>query len=340
MDQENTKAFNEQEDGNFRDKCNWMLGGNPSYCDAGISNPWRNLPAFAGTSYSTNTTLTRNSLLRPYPQFAGINEYMRNDGRSWYNSLQALFNHRTRKGINLNMNYTFAKNMVRTGFLDVQHDVMQQGLTQYDRPHRFVTSIISPLPFGRGKLLFSNARGILGKLVNGWDGTLIFNIQTGMPWALPSNVLYLKEAKLPFNFDASKIQAITPCVNRWNTNNTITTMPFSSDYGCTEPNFLIVPSYNPRYTPNYDPRVRYQTTRMADISLIKRTQITERQSIEFRMEAFNVTNSFFVTQGSSGTQLINNTPDNTNFGTLYKASVGATGSNYPRQMQMGIKYRW
>jgi hypothetical protein len=46
------------------------------------------------------------------------------------------------------------------------------------------------------------------------------------------------------------------------------------------------------------------------------------------------------TQGSSGTQLINNVADNANFGTLYKSAVSATRSNYPRQMQLGFKFRW
>jgi hypothetical protein len=341
MDQESSKPYNDQESGEFRDRCNYMTGGNPSYCDTGVVNPWRNMDAFIGTSYYTNATLSRNNILRPYPQFTGGTEYMRNDGRSWYNSLQSLFTARTRNGINWNVNYTFAKNMYRNGYTDVQNEIMQQGITQYDRPHRFVASMISPLPFGRGRRWFSGARGLTGRLVSGWETTLIFNIQSGMPWAEPANVMYLKDARIPFDWNQEKIQAVKPCVNRWNTNNTITTMPFSTDYGCTEPNFLIVPSYNPaRYTPNYDGRIRYQTTKMADISIIKRTQVTERTSVEFRAEAFNVANSFFVTQGSSGTHLINNVADNTNFGTLYKSAVSATGSNYPRQMQLGLKFRW
>jgi hypothetical protein len=317
-----------------------MLGGNPSYCDAGITNPWKGLDAFNGTTWYTANTISRNQILRPFPQFNTFNEYMRNDGRFWYNSLQALFMARTRKGVNLNVNYTFAKNMQRNGFLDPQNDIMQQGITQYDRPHRFVTSVLSPLPFGRGRRWLNSSHGLADRLVSGWRGTLIFNIQSGMPWALPSNVMYLKDARLPFDWNQEKIQAVKPCVIRWNTNNTITTMPFSTDYGCTEPNWLIVPSYNPRYTPYYDARIRYQTTKMADVSLIKETRINEVFRVEFRAEAFNLANSFFVTQGSSSTQSVNNTPDSANFGALYKSAIGAPASNYPRQMQLGFKLLW
>ncbi|MBI4905635.1 MAG: TonB-dependent receptor [Acidobacteria bacterium] len=334
-DQESTKAFNEQDDGTFRDRCNWILGGNPSYCDAGIPNPFRGLDAFLGTNMYTQTTISRNQLLRPFPQFSTFNAYMLNTGKTWYNSLQSLFTIRMRNGINLNMNYTFAKNLVRTGYLDAQNDVMQQGVTQYDRPHRFVTSMISQLPFGRGKRWLNTRHPIWSRFISGWENTLIFNIQSGMPWALPGNVMYLKDARVPFGWGQEKVQAIKPCVVRWNTNNTLTTLNPGIDFGCTETNWLIVPNYNPRYTPNYEQRLRLQTVRMADVSLNKMTQVTERFRLQFRMEVFNVANSFFVT-----TAMFNNTADSANFGILYKSTVSAPQSNYPRQMQMGIKLLW
>ena len=69
------------------------------------------------------------------------------------------------------------------------------------------------------------------------------------------NVIYLKDARLPFGWEQEKVQAVRPCVLRWNNDNTVTMMQFSRNYGCTEANWLIVPNYNPRYTPNYDARV-------------------------------------------------------------------------------------
>jgi len=74
---------------------------------------------------------------------------------------------------------------------------------------------------------------------------------------------------------------------------------------------------------------------MADVSLNKVTQITERLRVQFRAEAFNIANSFFIT-----TLGFNNTPDNANFGTLYKSTASAPQSNYPRQLQLGFKLLW
>jgi hypothetical protein len=110
---------------------------------------------------------------------------------------------------------------------------------------------------------------------------------------------------------------------------------YSVDYGCKDPNFLIMPSYNPRYTPYYDPRVRLQTVHLMDASLNKMTRIGERYSIQFRMEVFNVMNSFFI-----NTLQYNNDPTSANFGTINKAAVSAPQSNYPRQGQLGIKFLW
>ncbi len=334
-DQETSKTFDEQGDGAFRDRCNWILGGNPSYCDAGIANPFKGLDAFVGTNSYTGNTISRNQILRPYPQFTGLTELMLNTGRSWYNSLQTAYNMRVRNGLTLNVNYTWAKNEQRTGYLDPQNDVMQQGVTQYDRPHRFVTSMIAQLPMGKSHRFLGGTRGWTSKLVSGWESTLIFNVMSGMPWALPTNVLYLKDARIPFGWGQEKIQAVQPCVNRVNSDGSVSTLGFSQDFGCKEPNFLIVPNYNPRYTPYYDSRLRLQTSRMADVSLNKMTQINERFRAQFRLEVFNVANSFFVT-----TAMFNNTADSANFGILYKSTVSAPQSNYPRQMQLGFKLLW
>jgi hypothetical protein len=86
--------------------------------------------------------------------------------------------------------------------------------------------------------------------------------------------------------------------------------------------------------------VRYETVRMADISLNKLTQINDRFRAQFRVEAFNIANSFFVEQFSSSTQTINNNVTDPNFGILYKSTVSAPQSNYPRQIQLGFKLTW
>jgi len=331
-----TKPYNDVEDASFRDRCNFMLGGDRNYCDAALPNPFKNLAPFEGTSFYTNNTVSRAQLLRPFPQFSTFNEYMRNDGYSWYNSLQTSYNARLRNGTNLNVNYTFAKNLRQTGWMDPINNIMYRAVYDWDKPHRFVASAITPLPIGRGQRFFNQSSGIVSRLISGWQNTFIFQVFSGQPWQPPANVIILKDPRIPINWNQPVVRAFKSCVIRWNNDNTITWMQYSLDQGCTEPNWLIVPPYTaPRLLPDRDPSIRLQTVKMVDFSLTKMTRLTERFSVQFRAECFNLLNSFFDTRAQ-----FNNTPDNPNFGTVNKAAISAPNSNYPRQIQMAVKLVW
>jgi hypothetical protein len=335
---QSSKTYNDDDDSAIRDQCNYLLGAtSQSLCTQGLTNPFRNVPGFEGTAHYTNATRSRYELSRPFPQFtSGLNELMRNDGLSWYNSGQVSFNMRTKGGLNLNTNYTFSKVMERNGFLDGRNNVMQQGLSSNDRPHKFVYSMIWQLPFGKGRPLLHSSNRIVNNIVSGWEATTIFQIFTGRPWALPGNVMYLKDARNPnFSWDASVVQPVLPCVLNWDNTNKVTMQAFSVDYGCKDANWLIVPSYNPRYTPYYDGRIRLQTVRLMDASLNKMLRLTERYRLQFRFESFNLLNSFFV-----NSKQFDNNATSANFGSLIKAEVSAPNSNYPRNIQIAVKFIW
>jgi hypothetical protein len=335
---QSNKTFNDDADSTIRNQCNYLMGAtSQSYCTAGLTNPFRGVAGFEGTAFYTNSTRSRYDLNRLYPQFnTSLTEYMRNDASSWYNAVQSSFIYRTRHGVTLNTNYTFSKSMERNGFLDNLDGVMQQGLTSNDRPHKFVFSMIDQLPFGKGKRWLNGTHGVVSKLIGGWESTTIFQVFSGKPWSLPGNVLYLRDARNPaFTWNAPRVQPVQPCVLNWDNTNKITWEQYSIDYGCSQANWILVPSYNPRYTPYYDGRVRLQTVRLMDASLNKMTNIGERYRVQFRMECFNVMNSFFI-----NTAQFNNDPTNANFGSIIKATVSAPQSNYPRQVQLGLKFLW
>ncbi len=58
----------------------------------------------------------------------------------------------------------------------------QRGLYWADRPHRFTAGMVYQLPFGQGKKLFNLKHGFFGRLVSGWEATMIAQIQSGRPW--------------------------------------------------------------------------------------------------------------------------------------------------------------
>lgn len=321
-----------------RSKCNLLEGGNPAFCDERVPNPFQGLEPFRGTTQFSAPVLSRSDLFRPYPHFgADIWDVGRNDGRLWYNSMQVTYETRNFNGLNLNVVYTLAKAVERQIFTDVARDLQANTLAANDRPHRFVMNALYELPFGRGKAFGSSAPGWIEKFIGGWQANAMFTWQSGTPWDLPTNVRYLKEAKLDnIDWSAPVVQGVRPCVARYNDNGTITPQSFSVAAGCGNDvstyNFLILPRFAPRETPDRDGRLRLHTAPQLDASLNKMTQITERFRLQFRAEAFNATNTYMFYRGQ-----FNNNPENANFGSIIKGNVGFGDTNFPRHVQLGLK---
>ncbi len=335
----------------FRKGCNLMEGGNPLFCDQRVPNPFYNLAPFAGTNLGADPTLSRFDLARPYPEFGSLRERTRNDGKTWYNSMQAAYEMRATAGLNLSVAYTLSKMMEQAGyqtggstnqgFNDVQNFVVQRGLHSFDRPHVFKIGSVWEMPFGKGRRFFSSASGIWGRVASGWQHTMILQYSSGRPWELPrnrdnsaNNVLYVKEAKIDnVDWSAGKIYGVRPCVGKWNDNGSITMQAYSVSYGCTDYNFLILPRYAPYMSPRRDGRLRLHAAPQADMSVSKNTPITERMSVQFRAEAFNIFNTFYFPL-----EQFNNNVDDANFGSIIKSTVAQGNANFPRQIQFAVKF--
>jgi hypothetical protein len=341
------RPFNEP-DLALRQKCNPLEGGNPAFCDERLPNPFQGLEPFRGTAHFSGATLSRFDLSRPYPHFTGITEQTRNDGKIWYNSLQVTFEKRAKQGLNFTATYTLSKQIERWGFNDVQRNIIQQGLYLWDRPQRFTLGSVYQLPFGEGQRFVNPSNGILKRLVSGWQNTVILQWQSGRPWDLPGNARYVREAKLDdVDWKAHQVWGVTnytnpttgrsaACNARMLDNGTIELMPYSQNLpGCTLEtyNFLKLPRFAPRETPFRDGRIRLHAIPVADLSFNKVTRITESTRIQFRLEMFNVMNSY-----QYGNRQFTNNIDDANFGSLFPAQAGNTETTYPRHVQLAVKF--
>ncbi|MBI3693342.1 MAG: TonB-dependent receptor, partial [Acidobacteria bacterium] len=331
----------------FRQRCNPLEGGDPAFCDALLPNPFFGLEPFAGTGLGTDPTVSRNSLNRPFPAFSAFRQRGRNDGKAWYNSMQVTYQLRGRAGLNLNVAYTLSK-LIEQGrnftdgsgddsFRDTQRMIIQRGVYQYDRPHVVKIGSVWEMPLGKGKRYLNTSHAFWSRVASGWQHTMIFTYSSGRPWDLPSGVRYLREAKLDnVDWSASQIRDVRPCVARYNSDNSITPQAYSIAYGCgtdlSTYNFLILPRYAPRETPFRDGRLRLHSAPQFDMSVSKTTQITEKWSVQFRAEAFNIMNTFYFPL-----QQFDNNPDNSTFGSIIKGTVAQGNANFPRQIQFGVK---
>ena len=330
----------------FRKQCNIYEGGSPAFCDQRISNPFFNLPQFAGTGLGTSPTYSRFDAARPFPEFGGLIQRGRNDGKLWYNGLQTTLNVRGSHDLNLTFAYTFSKSIEQGGFtsngndanqafLDVQRFVKERSLTTYDRTHVVKISTVYELPFGKGKHFANSQNGFINRLVSGWEHTMIFQYSSGRPWDLPGGVRILHDARLTPDWNASVVRAVRPCVGKVNDDGTTTLQPYSSTYaGCSLStiDFQINPRYAPRETPFRDGRIRLDARPQFDMSLGKMTRINEKVSVQFRAEAFNVFNKFWIPLEN-----FNNDPNNANFGSIIRGTVGQGNANFPRQIQLAFK---
>jgi hypothetical protein len=350
MKLQTTRPFNEP-DLAFRKRCNPLEGGNPVFCNEQLPNPFRGLAPFAGTNHFTATGLSRFQLARPYPHFAAFTEVTRNDGRINYDSLQATFEKRARNGLNGVFTYTFSKQIEEWGFNDVQQNIKQRGLYLADRPHRFTAGLVYQLPFGEGQKLLSGRGGFLSRIISGWQSSLIMQWQSGRPWDLNGNIMWINPdaynkdinwkgsdqvwAFRTYAVNGSTTGARGVCAARMLDNGTLQLQSYSQNLqGCSLANVDMIrnPNYAPRFTSFRSSTVRLHSPPSADLSFNKMTKITEKIGLQLRVELFNFTNTY-----SYGVLHFTNDPDNNNFGSLFPRNGGNTQVAYPRHIQLAAK---
>jgi hypothetical protein len=357
------RPFNEP-DLAMRQKCNFLEGGSPAFCNEALPNPFKGLEQFRGSTAFTANTLSRWDLSRPFPHFGGISERTRNDGSLDYNSLQVTFEKRASKGLNIVSTYTFSKQIEEWGFNDLQRGIKQRGLYLTDRPHRFTTGAVYQLPFGQGQKLFNSGNRVLSRIISGWEANLILQWQSGKPWE-QGNILFangnafLRDVKWKgtdqvwtvktYAPDPSKVGAngqplatgVAPCVAFYEENINSSNygkrvlQPYSQNRtGCTvdSADFIRAPSYSPRYSSFRHPFVRLHSPPSADLSFAKRTKLTETMSLQLRVEMFNFTNTYSYNSQQFTTDL-----NSANFGSIIPRTAGNTAVSYPRHIQLAAK---
>jgi hypothetical protein len=318
----------------FRKLCNPFEGGDPNFCNQNVPNPFKGVEAFRGTDRFTADTITRYQAARPFPQYNRIREYGDNSGQIWYNALQVQHNTRFNAGVTMLSSFTWSKQIERWGYTNQPDRITQQSLYVWDRPWRVTFTPQWSLPFGRNRKFLSGSNGLVQRLVGGWDINAFFSWDAGRPWDLPSNVIMVGDPKVQnVDWSAHKVQGASPCVAQYrNTTRTFELQPYAVAAGCTSAVWLHAPDYTfGRIAPSRSGQIRLHSAPNLDMSINKKTMITERFTLQFRAEAFNATNTYYYGR----THFINN-PNDTNFGALFPRD--ATDQNrYPRQIQLGLK---
>jgi len=138
-------------------------------------------------------TTTLGQLLRPYPQYTGVELAGQGSFGSVYHSLQITAQRRFAGAGSLLIAYTNSKlisntdtltSWLETGVGGIQNNNNLQGersLSSQDVPQRLVVSYVLDLPFGQGQKYLSNISSGWNRVVGGWGIDGVTTFQRGFP---------------------------------------------------------------------------------------------------------------------------------------------------------------
>jgi carboxypeptidase family protein len=254
---------------------------------------------------TTNTFA--NAVARSVVQ--GINGYsgmqlFADDAYSHYHSLQATLSRRWGAGY-FQAAYTFSRSTdatssgntaLNTAFNDESDINSSRGLSDFDRPHRFVVSYRYELP------IFKSATGAKGALLKDWAVSGITTFQTGIPFSVTDSgagTAFLGPGLTPLTLGASLAPGGSISAGK-----TSGDIHDRLDGYLNLANFSAAPLLDPVACAS-DPSGNFCVTDFGDLrrniyrgprqqnwdfSLIKNFRLTERQAIRFTAEFFNIFN--------------------------------------------------
>ena len=149
-------------------------------------------PGFNNQFGNGNLERSVAQALRPFPQYGPINNRLESQGQSFYNAGKIDVQRRFSQGIQFGASYTFSKlitdaasdlygGSALTGVLQNPADRRSlRSISPDDVPHNFVFNYLIELPFGKGKP-FLNTGGIVDRIVGGWQVGGIQRYRSGTP---------------------------------------------------------------------------------------------------------------------------------------------------------------
>jgi hypothetical protein len=278
------------------------------------------VPCQAPGTYFGGSGLSSNILdqIRPYRGYRSIN-MITPQFNSNYHSLQALAQKRFSGSSQVNVAYTWSKNLTdnqndrSNAPMNSYNNRLDRGRATLDRRHIFTANYVYELPF------YSKRHDLAGNVLGGWQASGIVTLQTGLPFT-----------PLGANYDAAGLGNI-PAIIAGNRPNTLCDPNANAPHlfeqyfntACFQvnPTTLTIPGNN--VNTGGRGTIFGPPTKRVDFSLFKNIHFGESVRLQLRAEAFNVFN-------------------HTNFrainGNVAQATYGqVTTVRDPRTIQIGAK---
>ncbi|MCS6951602.1 MAG: carboxypeptidase-like regulatory domain-containing protein [Bryobacterales bacterium] len=256
-----------------------------------------------------------------------------------YHAMQWTVRKRFAEGGWVNLNYTFSKSIDLasvperadgySGFaINSWEPWLRKAVSDYDTTHLFNIAAVYELPFGKGRRFLSGASGALDALLGGWQISGIWRQSSGFPTSVGTGRVW------PTNWNITSFATRSKPVPE-----TKTTKNAPAIAGRGGPNVWPDPrraieSFDFTFPGGVGDRnvVRGDGMFVIDLGLAKRFRMpySERHSIQFRAEAFNVGNNVRFEPQTANISL----GDVGSFGKYTSLLVG------PRQIQFALRYEF
>jgi hypothetical protein len=244
---------------------------------------------------------------RPYPIFGALT-FNGQDNSTIYHALQAKFEKRLSWGLWHLVSYTWSRSIAVGNTPAVGGDyAYERAATSFDIPQNLTVSAGYELPLGKGKKFLSSANRFATGLLGGWQVQGIVVLRSGRPFT-PTISRDVANTGIggqrPNRIGSGKLD--NPTLAQWFDKTAFTT-PANFTYGNSGANIL-----------------REDRFKNLDFSLFKQFQFNERTHLQFRAEAFNLTNT--PSFSAPGTNI------DTAAGGVVTSTISA-----PRNIQFGLK---
>lgn len=282
------------------------------------SLPWNSLVSLAYVGSNTaHVSINANDINQPvpgpgatnprrqFPRFADILMSAPLGGAN-YQGLETKFERRFSGGFSILSGYTFSKTLERQIGQLTSVLAPEKRLSFQHLPHRFFTAAVWDLPFGKGRRLASE--GVLSHLWGGWQISPILEAQQGLSFtpSVNGNPANTTGGQRPHRLRDGNLPRSQRTPDRWFDSSAFA-VPAPFTFGNSAANVL----YGPGLV-------------NLDLTVARTFRVTEKVSLDFRSEFFNVFNDAHFNFPIA----VVNTP---NSGTISETSSSA------RQIQFGLK---
>jgi hypothetical protein len=294
----------------------------PAAIAAGIRSPW---PTFS--SLVLNTV---GQALRPYPQYSDVYNLQGKIGIDRYNSLQTKVTHRLSNGLTFLASFSWSKNMTTVPATNGNATGQSTNNAPNNRAAEISDSELTPpveikgsmsydLPFGKGRYLLHNSKGISNALLGGWQLVFFLDRASGAALSIVSS-----NNLGAYGFQAKRANVITgvPLVLK-NTNSSFNP---TTDYYINSAAFAAPATYSLGDTARTLDWLRGPAVASEQAALNKSFRIRERMSARISGEFTNPFN--FVRFSNPVT-----TVTASNFGKITASAAGRRG-----QLKVDIQF--